>query len=161
MLARIFETVAFVLHLGVVALALVWQRSRTPAFTYKLLGIVALAAFLALGAERGSLHHAAVWEVLASRTLGRLLSQPLPLLPAMLPSAVTLFTLALAVWLIAKAKPGLTALVLTFALLSGGATDVPLLALSLALGTIVAKLPATAASMAPASRAPNRSHVNR
>ncbi len=157
MLARVSETFAFALHLGVIALTVFWLWSRGPAFPAKLLGVAGLAAFVAIGSARGSLHHAAVWEVLASRSLGRLLSDPLPYLPVVATSMITILTLALAVWLLVKPKPKLTSFVLAFCLLSGGATDVPLLALCLVLGTIVAKLPLPESAPGPSPAPRNAS----
>jgi hypothetical protein len=157
MLARVSETFAFALHLGVIALAVFWLWSRGLAFPAKLLSVAGLAVFVAIGSARGSLHHAAVWEVLASRSLGRLLSEPMPFLPVVVTSTVTVLALLLAVWLIAKARPKLTSFVLAFCLLSGGGTDVPLLALCLVLGTIVAKLPLAESPPAPSPAPGNAS----
>lgn len=152
--ARACETVAFVLHLGVVVLAILWLRSRGWSFALKLFAITALAVVLALGAQRGSLYHAAVWEVLASRMLGRLLTDPMPFAPEWVTGIIGVMTIALSAWLIARLRPSLTALVVCFCLLSGRSTDVPLLALALALGTIVARLPSSQASLPPHPKSP-------
>ena len=156
MIARGCETAVFTIHLAVVALACLWLKSRGPAFAAKLAGIAALCVLGAIGAERGSLPDASVWEVLASRSVGHLSSAPLPLIPTSLVSSVILLTLALAVWLLATRQLTTTAVVLCFCLLSGGSTDVPLLALALVLATIVAKLPpepsAPAAAKASAAK---------
>jgi hypothetical protein len=129
-------------------------KGRGVSYFVKLFGLALLAFFVAVGAERGSLPDAEIWQIVASRSLGHLLTSPTAFVPGLFTAATAVFTLGLAGWLVAtRKKPVTTAGVFCCCLLSAGATDVPLLALLLTLAAVIAKVPAVTPETAPPSAA--------
>jgi hypothetical protein len=93
--------------------------------------------------------------VLATRSLGYLLRQPAPFLPSSLVGICILFQLILAVWLLVARRPSSSRLVLCLCLISAGATDIPLLALALTLGALMARAPDAPDARTPTEREPS------
>ena len=155
-LARAIETAAISLDVVLLALVAAWLFGMSRSGIFKLLALTAFVAFLSHAALRGSGPNAWLWEVLASRSIGHLLRAPAPFLPYFMRSVVVLLQICLSVWLIATRRPSTTRLVFCLCLVSAGATDIPLLALSLTLAALIARAhvfdPAKAARTAPVGR---------
>lgn len=138
--ARVLETVTFALSLFAAALSAAWLFGKSQAGLLKLTGLVVVAALLTHAALLGSGPDAALYQVLASRSMGFLLRDPAPFLPSYLRGVGILFQLLLAasVLLFRRQAPNVR-LVLCLCLTSAGATDIPLLALCLTLATLIAR----------------------
>jgi hypothetical protein len=152
--ARGLLTVAFVADAAAVCAAGVWlglgRRPRATAVA----GTIALGStLLSLGALRGSRYGARLWEVLASRMLSELGRDPAPLVAPVLEHTVVVAAFGAAAVVLVSRRDGhaLHAMV-ALALISGGATDIPLLALCLTLAGLLAPLVAL-------SRVPDSSSV--
>src|SRR5690606_4189451 len=94
-LARTIETAAIGLDVVLLALVAAWIFGMSRSGLFKLLGLVALAAFVSHAALRGSGPNAWLWEVLASRSVGHLLRAPAPFLPHFMRSLVVLLQIGL------------------------------------------------------------------
>ena len=150
--ARVLETASFSFGVLAAACAAAWlfgissnraHPSKSHASWLKLLAALVAAALFSHAAVLGSDPHARLYEVLASRSLGYLLRQPAPYLPAAFLAIVVLFQFILALWLVVARRPSNSRLVLSLCLISAGATDIPLLALSLTLAALMARAPLT------------------
>lgn len=157
--ARGLETASFLLGVLAAACSAAWLFGfgRGYASWLKLLLALTGAGLFTRAALVGSGPDAHLYEVLATRSLGYLLRQPAPLLPSSLVGICILFQLILAVWLVVARRPSSSRLVLCLCLISAGATDIPLLALALTLGALMARAPAAPDARTPTEREPSPS----
>jgi len=139
--ARVVETAGFSLGVLAAACAAAWLFGKGHGSWIKLLAALVGAALFSHAAVLGSGPNARLYEVLASRSLGYLLRQPAPYLPAAFLAIVVLFQFILAVWLVLARRPSNSRLVLSLCLISAGATDIPLLGLALTLAALMARAP--------------------
>lgn len=156
--AESVSTLSFALDVASIALVAVWlgahRRSRAIVVGGVLVGLSALVAW---GAVRGSGESAALWQVLASRSLAGMTRHPAPMVLAPLRYSVEL--LALLVAAVALVLPGRNAPVqalFALALLARTSTDIPLCALCLLIAALLGPLASlaerTVASAEPAER---------
>lgn len=137
--ARIFETASFAFGVVAAACAAAWLFGKGHRSWLKLLAALAGATLCSHAAVLGSGPDARFYEVLASRSLGYLLRQPAPYVPAVFLGIAILFQFILALWLVLARRAASSRLVLSLCLISAGATDIPLLALALTLGALIAR----------------------
>jgi len=147
--ARVLETASFAFGVMAAACAAAWLFGRGHTGWLKLCATLLGAALFSHAAVLGSGPDARLYEVLASRSLGYLLRQPAPYLPAVFLGIIVLFQFILAAWLVLARRPSNARLVLCLCLISAGATDIPLLALALTLAGLVARAPLAAESEVP------------
>ena len=140
--ARGVATVAFVLDLMCLGVALLWLSRARPlrAATLVLpLGLVAL--LLSWAAVRGTYFGASFWQVIMARGLAELTRPPMPFVVLILRQAVELLALFLAAAVAATNNgPRMAQTALALALLSRASTDVPALALMLLLAALLGAL---------------------
>lgn len=143
-IARHLATVVLALDLVAVVLVLLWLlRDKPRRLAVTTLSLLAVSAILSWAALRGSHYGAAFWQVIVGRTLLELCRHPLPLLATSLRYAFETFTLlAIVVSLVSSRSPAGVRVALSLALVSRASTDVPALALCLALAALVAAVSA-------------------
>lgn len=142
--SRWVATAAFGFNTLGLVLAMLWLGARS---WRRSLGAAALlgglAALISGAAVSGSHYDAGVWQVLASRVLAEMTRHPAPLVPAFVRFTVELLGMATATAvLLVPRRDRLVQSALALVLLSAGATDIPLCALMLALGALIAPLAA-------------------
>jgi hypothetical protein len=140
--ARAMATLSFGLDVASLVIAGFWAASRR----WRRAGIVAAlvigcAGVLAWGATRGARYDASTWQVLASRVLSQLTPHPAPLVPAVLRAAVeVLAPLTALCAILARSRAAAVQGAIALAILARTSTDVPALALVLALAALLAAL---------------------
>ena len=168
--ARGVATAGLVLDLVVLLLAFVWAvRSRIlPAVAIGSV-ILALSATASWGALRGVHYEASTWQVLAARTLAEFCRHPMPLVDPSLRFFVDVATWSTTVGvLLARGRGHAQASTVALVLLAHHATDIPALAMAMALAGLLAPLCAAAtrrsytAPLAPdaSTAGPSRRHVS-
>ncbi len=138
-LARAVETAAFAIGVLLVALGAAWLFGKSRAGVLKLLGLLGAVAIVCHAAVVGSGQDAALWQVLASRSLGYLLRDPAPFVPDFIRGGQILLQFALSFWIALDKRTSTAPAVICLCLISTGATDIPLLALALTLAALVAR----------------------
>lgn len=165
--AESVSTLSFVLDVASIALIAIWlgahKRSRAVVVGVVLVGLSALVAW---GAVRGSGESAALWQVLASRSLAGMTRHPAPLVLAPLRHSVEVLALLVAAvaLVVPKRNPPVQAL-FALALLARTSTDIPLCALCLLIAALLGPLASlaqrTVESADPAARSAYRTAQDR
>jgi len=154
--ARGVATAALLLDLLVILLAFVWAvRSRiAPAIAIGAL-ILSVSAAASWGALRGVHYEASTWQVLAARTLAEFCRHPMPMVDPSLRFFVDVATWGTTVGvLLARRRSHAQVSVVALVLLAHHATDIPALAMAMALAALLTPLCAAATRRPIAQRPP-------
>ena len=141
-IARGVATAALVLDLLVILLAFVWAvRGRiVPAIANGSV-ILAISAAASWGAMRGVHYEASTWEVFAARTLAEFCRHPMPMVDPALRFFVDVATWGTTLGvLLARGRSHAQVAVVALVLLAHHATDIPALAMAMALAALLAPL---------------------
>lgn len=149
--ARTVATGGFLLDVLSLTIAAAWlggPRLRRAAIV--LLPLSLIAGVIAWGAAQGSKDGAALWAVIASRSLLEVTSHPLPFAAAEVRYFVETAALLIAAAVVSTGKGGMvTGASIALALLARGSLDVPVCALLFALATLLAPFEASLATPDP------------
>jgi hypothetical protein len=151
--AQLSETLAALLDIAALALALLWLHRRSARGRALVPLLLALSAICGVLALRGSTPAAGTFTVLLTRVLDPFSRGPSPLLPTALSTALDAGALLTAGGAL-LARGGDIGIVLAACLLARGALDIPIPALLLELGALYLPFARSAGPSQPPSGAP-------
>jgi hypothetical protein len=140
--ARSLATAGLAVDVVVLALVGLWLAAGRWKWAALVAGpLLASCLTLSWAAVCGSHYQAPVWQVFASRIFAELTRHPTPWVPPLLRYAVDIATFATVVaLLVSRRRDAAVHVAVALALLVRGATDIPVLALALALAALIAAL---------------------